>query len=80
MTKTHRIWRREKNPQSIGSGVFVEESVVARAQAMQEAEPIVCSALDRLEALDLSEAEIRRLVENELAIRRTNTERHKRGA
>jgi len=54
-----------------GSGVFVRESVEARADVMRKAGPIVRSAMDRLESLDLTENEIRRLVENELALRRT---------
>jgi hypothetical protein len=37
---------------------------------MRKAEPILRSALDRLESLDLAEDEIRRLMENELALRR----------
>lgn len=53
-----------------GSGVFVHQSVVAQTALMSKAEPIVRSAVDRLEALDLSEQEIRRLVESELAVRR----------
>jgi GntR family transcriptional regulator len=53
-----------------GSGVFVSELVEARAEVMRKAEPIVRSALDRLEALDLTEDDVRRLMENELALRR----------
>lgn len=63
-----------------GSGVFVRESVEARAEAMRKAEPIVRSALDRLESLDLEEGEIRRLVENELGLRRAVKETRKRRA
>src|SRR5688572_12325342 len=50
-----------------GSGVFVRDSIVARTELMKKAEPVMRSAVDRLEALDLSEDEIRRLMENELA-------------
>jgi GntR family transcriptional regulator len=53
-----------------GSGVFVRESVVARADLMRKAEPIVRAAVTRLEALDLDADDIRRLLENELAVRR----------
>ena len=53
-----------------GSGVFVRESVEARAEVMSKAAPIVRSAVDRLESLDLGEDDIRRLMENELAVRR----------
>jgi GntR family transcriptional regulator len=53
-----------------GSGVFVRESVVARTNLMRKAEPIVRAAVTRLEALDLDADDIRRLLENELALRR----------
>ena len=53
-----------------GSGVFVRDSVVARTALIAKAEPVMRSAVDRLEALDLSEEDIRRLMENELALRR----------
>ena len=53
-----------------GSGVFVRDSVAGRAAVMRKAEPIMRSAVDRLEALDLEEDDIRRVFENELAIRR----------
>ena len=55
-----------------GSGVFVRDTVEARAEVMRKAEPIMRSALDRLEALDLAEEDIRRVMENELAIRRAS--------
>jgi GntR family transcriptional regulator len=63
-----------------GSGVFVRESVAARTELMKRAEPIVRSALDRLESLDLDEDDIRRLMENELALRRTARQARKRRA
>lgn len=63
-----------------GSGVFVRESVAARTDLMQKAEPIIRSAVDRLEALDLAEDDIRRLMENELALRRTARQTRKRRA
>jgi GntR family transcriptional regulator len=63
-----------------GSGVFVSESVAARAGVMKKAEPIIRSAVDRLESLRLAEDDIRRLVENELALRRTAKETGKRRA
>ena len=63
-----------------GSGVFVRESVAARATVMKKAEPVIRSAVDRLESLDLSEDDIRRLVENELALRRASRERRKQRA
>jgi GntR family transcriptional regulator len=63
-----------------GSGVFVCDSVAARTELMKKAEPIVRSAVDRLEALDLDEHDIRRLMENELALRRTARHARKRRA
>src|SRR4051812_35675683 len=46
-----------------GSGAFVREAIVPRARLMQKAQTVVQSALDRLSSLDLTEDEIRRLVE-----------------
>ena len=63
-----------------GSGVFVRESVAGRAGVMKKAEPIMRSAVDRLESLDLTEDDIRRLLENELALRRAARETRKRRA
>jgi GntR family transcriptional regulator len=63
-----------------GSGVFVCDSVSARTDLMKRAGPIVRSAVDRLEALDLGEDDIRRLMENELAQRRTARDTRKRRA
>jgi GntR family transcriptional regulator len=63
-----------------GSGVFVCESVAGRANVMRKAEPIMRAAVDRLESLNVTEDEIRRLVENELAIRRAARETRKQRA
>jgi len=63
-----------------GSGVFVRPSVSPRTHIMKKAEPIVRAAIDRLEALELSEDDIRRLVENELALRRTSRQTRRRRA
>jgi hypothetical protein len=52
-------------------GVFVAESVVSRSKVMRKAQAIVQSALERLAPLQLSEDEIRRLVENELSLVRS---------
>ena len=60
-----------------GSGAFIRGSMVARARLMQKAQAVVGAAMDRLEAFDLTEDEIRRLVENEIALRRTNKQRKK---
>jgi GntR family transcriptional regulator len=53
-----------------GAGAFVRDSLVARASLMQKAQNVLHSAVERLASFDLSEEEIRRLVENELASRR----------
>lgn len=63
-----------------GSGVFVHESIVAQTAVMNKAEPIMRSAVDRLEALELGEEEIRRLMENELALRRATKQKRRRHA
>jgi len=63
-----------------GLGVFVRDSVSARVDLMNKAEPIIRSAVNRLESLGLAEDDIRRLTENELALRRTARQRRKRHA
>ncbi|HZF29678.1 MAG TPA: GntR family transcriptional regulator [Gammaproteobacteria bacterium] len=63
-----------------GSGVFVRDSVVARTELMKKAEPVLRSAVGRLEALGLDEDEIRRLMENELAVRRSAKQTRKKHA
>lgn len=50
-----------------GSGAFVGESVSGRVRVTRKAQTIVQSALNRLVDLGLTEEEIRRLVENDLA-------------
>jgi GntR family transcriptional regulator len=63
-----------------GAGVFVRESVAARADVMKKAAPIMRSAVDRLESLDLAEDDIRRLMENELTLRRSAKDTKRRRA
>jgi GntR family transcriptional regulator len=63
-----------------GSGVFIRESVSARIDLMKKADPIIRAAVDRLESLNLEEDDIRRLMENELALRRTARQTRKRRA
>jgi GntR family transcriptional regulator len=63
-----------------GSGAFIRESIVPRAKPMQKGQAIVQSALDRLESLDLTEDEIRRLFETELTTRRTGKPLRKKHA
>jgi len=55
-----------------GSGAFVRESIVPRARLMQKAQTIVQSAFDKLASLDLTENEVRRLLETEFARRRVD--------
>ena len=63
-----------------GSGAYIREFMVERTQLMQKARTVVRSWLDRLESFDLSEDEIRRLVESELALRRTSSQKRKKHA
>lgn len=53
-----------------GSGAYVGRTVVERGRVMTKATRLVGSAIERLAALGLSEEEIRRIVENELAVAR----------
>jgi len=50
-----------------GSGAFITESAGARARVMRKAQALVQSALERLAPLGLTEDELRRVFENELA-------------
>jgi GntR family transcriptional regulator len=50
-----------------GSGAFITGGVVDRAKLMRKAQPVVQSAIERLHSLGLTEQEIRRLFESELA-------------
>jgi len=63
-----------------GAGAFIRESIVPRAKLMQKAQAVVRSTLDQLESFDLGEAEIRRLIESELAARRKTVKSRKRYA
>ncbi len=63
-----------------GLGAFIRDSMVARARLMQKAQNVLRSALDRLESFDLADDEIRRLVENELALRRSGKQLRKKHA
>ena len=63
-----------------GSGAYIRESVVDRTKLMQKARAVVRSSLERLDSFDLSEDEIRRLVESELALRRTSGQKRKKHA
>ncbi len=63
-----------------GSGAFIRESIIPRARLMQKAQTVVQSSLDRLASLDLTEDEIRRLLESEFARRRTARQSKKKYA
>jgi len=50
-----------------GSGAFIKESVGGRAPAMRRAQAVVRSAIEKIALLGLTDDEIRRVFENELA-------------
>jgi GntR family transcriptional regulator len=50
-----------------GSGAYIRESAGGRARLIHKAQGVVQSAIDRLLALGLTEDELRRAFENELA-------------
>lgn len=63
-----------------GSGAFVSESIAGRTRVTRKAQAIVQSALERLVELGLTEEEIRRLFENDLAqLRAERPSGHKNG-
>lgn len=55
-----------------GSGAYIGRSVIERRRIMTKGGKLIASAIERLTALGLTEEEIRRIVENELAVTRTN--------
>jgi len=55
-----------------GSGAYISEGVGGRAGVMRKAQTVVQAAIERLRALSLTEEEMRRLFENELALLRAN--------
>ena len=50
-----------------GSGAFVSEAAAGRTKISRKAQSVMQSAVDRLSTAGLTEDEIRRLMENELA-------------
>lgn len=50
-----------------GSGAFIKESAGGRARVVRKAQAIVQAALERIAPLGLTEEELRRVFENELA-------------
>ena len=58
-----------------GAGAFITESVIDRAKVMRKAQTVAQSAIERFVMLGLTEQEMRRLIENELALLRTEKSR-----
>lgn len=56
-----------------GSGAFIKESATGRAGLIRKAQAVAQSAIERLTSLGLTEDELRRVFENELA--QANAER-----
>src|SRR5215471_1911713 len=56
-----------------GSGAFISEAVMGRTKVMRKAQTVAQSAIERLAALGLTEEEMRRVLESELASLRTWT-------
>jgi GntR family transcriptional regulator len=50
-----------------GTGAFIKESAGGRARVLRNAHALVRGAIERLAALDLTEDELRRVLESELA-------------
>jgi GntR family transcriptional regulator len=50
-----------------GSGAFIKESAGGRARLLRNAHSLVRSAIERLASLDLTDDELRRVLESELA-------------
>ena len=55
-----------------GCGAFIREAAAGRARLIRKAQTVVQSAIERLMALGLTEDELRRAFENELAQARTH--------
>jgi GntR family transcriptional regulator len=54
-----------------GSGAFISDAVVGRSKVIRKGQAVMQAAIDRLVSLGLTEEEMRRLVENALALERT---------
>jgi GntR family transcriptional regulator len=69
-----RAWRELEHEGIVelrhGSGAFISDAVVARGKLMRKAQAIVQGAMDRLQSMEFSEDEIRRLFESELSAMR----------
>ena len=58
-----------------GSGAYIKEPAGSRAPVMHKAQAVVQAAVEKLTALGLSEDELRRVFENELAQARSEPRR-----
>jgi GntR family transcriptional regulator len=54
-----------------GSGAFISDAVVGRSKVIRKGQAVMQAAIERLVSLGLTEEEMRRLVENALALQRT---------
>jgi GntR family transcriptional regulator len=54
-----------------GSGAFISDAVVERSKVIRKGQAVMQAAIERLVSLGLTEEEMRRLVENALALQRT---------
>jgi GntR family transcriptional regulator len=63
-----------------GAGAFISDSIAPPSKSIHKAQAVVKSAIDQLMSLNFAEEEIRRLIENELAWRKTNKSSRKKYA
>jgi GntR family transcriptional regulator len=63
-----------------GAGAFISDSIAPPSKSIHKAQAVVKSAIDQLTSLNLAEEEIRRLIESELAWRKTNKSSRKKYA
>ena len=54
-----------------GSGAFISDAVAGRSKVIRKGQAVMQAAIERLVSLGLTEEEMRRLVENALALERT---------
>ena len=54
-----------------GSGAFISDAVAGRSKVIRKGQAVMQAAIERLVTLGLTEEEMRRLVENALALERT---------
>jgi GntR family transcriptional regulator len=63
-----------------GSGAFISESIAPPSKSMHKAQTVVKSAIEQLASFGLAEEEIRRLIENELALKKSRKSSRKKYA